>query len=122
MKDAANLLSATKTVCRSGRGLPAKERGTVAKKRWWRDVASGLERLRAIGLLVIQGALDGRVEASGPKRGLGARAERQRSGVKSELHARVDRRRAVLLKPGVQFLYFARRERSDGAFNFLDGV
>src|ERR1700686_2331721 len=107
MKDAANLLSATKTVCRSGRGLPAKERGTVAKKRWWRDVASGLERLRAIALLVIQGALDGRVEASGRKIGL---------------DARVDRRRAVLLKPGVQFLYFARRERSDGAFNFLDGV
>jgi hypothetical protein len=65
MKDAANLLSAIKTVCRRGRGLPAKEHGIVAKKRWWRDAASGLERLRATALLVVQSALDGRVEASG---------------------------------------------------------
>jgi len=67
----------------------------------------GLERLCAAVLLVVQGALDGHVEASGRKIGL---------------DASVDRRRAVLLKPCVQFLNFARRERSDGAFDFLDGV
>jgi len=66
-----------------------------------------LERLYATVLFVVQGALDGRVEASGRKIGL---------------DASVDRRRAVLLEPYVQFLYFARRERSDGAFDLLDGV
>jgi len=66
-----------------------------------------LERLYAAVLLVVQGALDGRVEASGRKSGL---------------DASVDRWRAVLLKPRVQFLDFARRERSDGAFNLFDGV
>jgi hypothetical protein len=66
-----------------------------------------LERLGAAVLLVVQSALDGCVEASRRKGGL---------------NATVDRRRAVLLKPCVQFLYFARRERSDGAFNLLDGV
>ena len=66
-----------------------------------------LERLYATVLLVVQGTLDGSVEASRLKIGL---------------HASVDRRRAVLLKPDVQFLDFARRERSDGAFNLLDGV
>jgi hypothetical protein len=66
-----------------------------------------LERLYATVLLVVQGTLDGSVEVSGLKIGL---------------HASVDRRRAVLLKPEVQFLDFARRERSDGAFNLLDGV
>ena len=43
-----------------------------------------LERLYATVLLVVQGTLDGSVEASGLKIGL---------------HASVDRRRAVLLKP-----------------------
>ena len=66
-----------------------------------------LERLCAAVLLVVQCALDGRVEAPGRKIGL---------------DASVDRRRAVLLEPQVQFLYFARRERSDGAFNLLNGV
>src|ERR1700674_3904867 len=66
-----------------------------------------LERLYATVLFVVQSALDGSVEAS---------------GVKIGLHASVDRRRAVLLKPEVQFLEFARRERSDGAFDLLDGV
>ncbi len=66
-----------------------------------------LERLRATVLFVVQGALDGRVEPSGRKIGL---------------DTSVDRRRAVLVKPSVQFLDFARRERSDGAFDFLDGV
>jgi hypothetical protein len=66
-----------------------------------------LERLYATVLLVAQGALDGRVEASSREIGL---------------DASVDLRRAVLLKPHVQFLHFARRERSDGAFNLLDGV
>ena len=84
-----------------------KSIGTVPKKRWWRDAASGLERLHATALLVVQGALDGSVEASGCKIGL---------------NARVDGRWAVLLKPGVQFLDFARLERSDGAFDLLDGV
>jgi len=66
-----------------------------------------LERLYATVLFVVQGALDGRVEASGREIGL---------------DASVDRRRAVLLKPHVQFFYFARRERSDGAFNLFDGI
>jgi hypothetical protein len=66
-----------------------------------------LERLCPTVLLVVQSALDGRVEASGRKIGL---------------NAGVDRRRIVLVKPRVQFLYFARRERSDGALNFFDGV
>jgi len=66
-----------------------------------------LERLYATVLLVVQGALDGCVEASGRKIGL---------------DTSVDRRRAMLLKPQVQFLYFARRERSDGAFDLLDAV
>jgi len=66
-----------------------------------------LERLCAAVLLVIQGALDGGVEASGRKVGL---------------DTSVDRRRAVLLKPRVQFGYFVWRERPDGAFNFFDGV
>ena len=66
-----------------------------------------LERLYATVLFVVQGALDGRVEASGRKIGL---------------DTSVDRRRAVLLEPYVQFLDFARRERSDGAFNLFDGV
>src|SRR3982075_2461701 len=39
MKDAANLLSAMQTVCRHGRGLPAREYGIAAKNRWWRDAA-----------------------------------------------------------------------------------
>src|ERR1700674_4265685 len=107
MKDAANLLSAMQTVCRRGRGLPARGYGIAAKNRWWRDAAWVLERLYATVLLVVQGTLNGSVEASGLKIGL---------------HANVDRRRAVLLKPEVQFLDFARRERSDGAFNLLDGV
>jgi len=64
-----------------------------------------LERLYATVLLVVQGMLDGSVEASGLKIGL---------------HASVDRRRTVLLKPEVQFLDFARR--SDGAFNLLDSA
>jgi hypothetical protein len=66
-----------------------------------------LERLYATVLFVVQGALDGRVEASGRKIGL---------------DTSVDRRRAVLLEPQVQFLYFARRERSDGALNLFDGI
>jgi len=66
-----------------------------------------LERLYATVLLVVQGTLDGSVEASGLKIGL---------------HASVDRRREVFLKPDVQFLDFARRERSDGAFNLLDSA
>ena len=66
-----------------------------------------LERLCAAVLLVVQSALDGRVEASRRKIGL---------------YASVDRRRAVLLEPRVQFLDFARGERSDGAFDLLDGV
>ena len=66
-----------------------------------------LERLYASVLLVVQGALDGRVEASGRKVGL---------------DASIDRRRAVLLKPHVQFLDFTRCERSDGAFNLFDGI
>ena len=66
-----------------------------------------LERLYATVLLVVQGTLDGSVEASGLKIGL---------------HASVDRRRAVLLKPHVQFLDFARLERSDGAFNLLNSA
>jgi hypothetical protein len=65
-----------------------------------------LKRLCAAVLFVVQSTLDGRVEVSG------------RNG----LDASVDRRRAVLLKPSVQFLDFARRERSDGALDFLDGV
>jgi len=52
----------------------------------------GLERLCAAVLFVVQGALDGLVEASRRKIGL---------------DASVDRRRAVLLKPRVQFLDFA---------------
>lgn len=67
----------------------------------------GLERLRATVLFVVQGAPDGRIEAPACKIGL---------------NARVDGRGAVLLKPGVQFLDFARRERSDGAFDLLDVV
>src|ERR1700674_1972264 len=98
MKDAANLLSAMQTVCRRGRGLPARGYGIAAKNRWWRDAALGLERLCATVLLVVQSALDGSVEASGRKIGL---------------DASIDRRRAVLLKPDIQFLYFVRRERSD---------
>jgi len=43
-----------------------------------------LERARAAVLFIVQGALDGRVEASGRKIGL---------------DASVDRRRAVLLEP-----------------------
>src|ERR1039457_6922971 len=66
-----------------------------------------LERPHAAVLLVVQSALDGRVEAAGRKIGL---------------NASVNRRRVVLVEPHVQFLYFARRERSDGAFNLLDGV
>ena len=66
-----------------------------------------LERLYATVLLVVQSALDGSVKVSGLKIGL---------------HASVDRRRAVLLKPEVQFLDFARRERSDGALNLLDSA
>ena len=66
-----------------------------------------LERPHAAVLLVVQGALDGRVKTPGRKIGL---------------DASVDRRRAVLLKPCVQFLDFAWRERSDGAFNLLDVV
>jgi len=66
-----------------------------------------LERLYATVLLVVQGTLDGSVEASGLKIGL---------------HASVDRRREVFLKPDVQFLDFARRERSDGALNLLDSA
>jgi hypothetical protein len=66
-----------------------------------------LERLYATVFLVVQSALDGRVEASSGKIGL---------------DASIDRRRAVLLKPHVQFLYFAWRERSDGALDLLDGV
>ena len=66
-----------------------------------------LERLYATVLLVVQGTLDGSVEASGRKVGL---------------DASIDWRRAVLLKPHVQFLDFARRERSDGAFNLFDGI
>jgi len=66
-----------------------------------------LERLYATVLFVVQGTLDGRVKASGRKIGL---------------DTSVDRRRATLLKPRVQFLYFARRERFDSAFNLLDGV
>ena len=66
-----------------------------------------LERLYATVLLVVQSALDGSVEVSGSKIGL---------------HASVDRRREVFLKPDVQFLDFARRERSDGAFNLLDSA
>ena len=66
-----------------------------------------LERLYASVFLVVQGALDGRVEASGRKVGL---------------DASIDRRRAVLLKPHVQFLDFTRCERSDGAFNLFDGI
>jgi hypothetical protein len=66
-----------------------------------------LERLYATVLLVIQSALDGSVEVSGSKIGF---------------NASVDWRRAVLLKPEVQFLDFARRERSDGAFNLLDSA
>jgi hypothetical protein len=57
--------------------------------------------------LIVQSALDGRVEGSGRKVGL---------------NASVDRRRTVLVKPPVQLLYFARSERSDGKFNFLDGI
>jgi len=66
-----------------------------------------LERLCAAVLLVVKCALDGRVEASGRKIGL---------------DTSVDRRRAVLLKPCVQFLDLAGLERSDGAFNLLDSV
>lgn len=66
-----------------------------------------LERLCPTVLLVVQSALDGCVEGSGRKIGL---------------NASVDRRRIVLVKPSVQLLYFARSERSDGTFNFLDGV
>jgi hypothetical protein len=80
--------------------LPPKIGGGVMLHR-------ALERLRPAVLFVVQGAPDGRIEASGGK---------------IRLDARVDRRRAVLLKPYVQFLYFARRERSDGTFDFLDGV
>jgi hypothetical protein len=57
--------------------------------------------------LVVQSALDGRVEASGREIGL---------------KTSVDRQRVVLVEPRVQLLYFARRERSDGAFNLVDGV
>ena len=66
-----------------------------------------LERLCAAVLFVVQGALDGRVETSGREIGL---------------EACVDRRRAVLLKPCVQFLHFAWRQRSDGAFDLLNVV
>ena len=66
-----------------------------------------LKRLYAAALFVVQGALDGRVEA--PSRKIG-------------LDASVDRWRAVLLQPEIQFLDFARGERSDGAFDLLDGV
>jgi hypothetical protein len=66
-----------------------------------------LERLYATVLLVVQGTLDGSVEASGLKIGL---------------NTSVDRRWEVFLKPDVQFLDFARRERSDGALNLLDSA
>jgi hypothetical protein len=63
-----------------------------------------LEKLYVTAFLVVQGTLDGSVEVSVLKIGL---------------HASVDRRRAVLLKPEVQFLDFAPGEGSDGAFNLL---
>src|SRR6266404_7821693 len=95
------------TVCRRGRGLPARGYGIAAKNRCWRDAALVLERLYATVLLVVQGTLEGSFEASGLKIGL---------------HASVDRRREVFLKPDVQLLDFARRERSDGALNLLDSA
>jgi hypothetical protein len=107
MKDVANLLSAIKTVCR--RGAYVLREGMVLLPK----IGGGamlhwlLERMYAAVLFVVQCALDGRVEAPGRE---------------IELDTSVDRRRAVLLEPRVQFLYFARRERSDGAFNLLDGV
>ena len=85
---------------REGMVLPPKL-GGGAMLHWL------LERLYATVLFVVQGTLDGRVKASGRKIGL---------------DTSVDRRRATLLKPRVQFLYFARRERFDSAFNLLDGV
>jgi len=66
-----------------------------------------LKGLYAAVLFVVQGALDGRVEASGRKIGL---------------DASVDRWGEVLLQPDIQCLDFARGERSDGAFDLLDGV
>jgi hypothetical protein len=39
MKDAANLLSAMKTVCQREIGFHARGHGTAAKNRKWRDAA-----------------------------------------------------------------------------------
>jgi len=66
-----------------------------------------LKRLGAAVVLVVQSAVDGRVEASGRK---------------IRLDAGVNRRRVVLVEPRVQLLDFARGERSDGVFDLLDGV
>jgi hypothetical protein len=66
-----------------------------------------LERLHSAVRLVVQGALDGRVEAARSKIGL---------------NASVDRLRIVLVEPRVQILQFARRKRSDRAFNVFDCV
>jgi hypothetical protein len=89
MKDAGNLLSAMKTVCRPEIVLPARGHGIAAKNRRWRDAASAVRAAACGRLLIVQGALDGRVEAPGRKIGL---------------DASIDRLRAVLLKPRVQFL------------------
>src|ERR1039458_4942939 len=107
MKDVANLLSAIKTVCR--RGAYVLREGMVLLPK----IGGGamlhwlLERMYAAVLFAGQCAPAGRVEAPGRE---------------IELDTGVDGRRAVLLEPRVQFLYFARRERSDGAFDVLDGV
>jgi hypothetical protein len=107
MKDGANLLSAMKMFVRAGADFLGKGMVLLPKIGGGAVLHRMLERLRATVLLVVQGALDGRVEA--PTR-------------KVRLNATVDRRGAVLLEPRVQFLYFGRRERSDGAFDLFDGV
>jgi hypothetical protein len=66
-----------------------------------------LKRLDSTAFFVVQSAMDGFVETARRKIGL---------------NASVDGLRTILVKPGVQFFQLLRRERSDGALDFLHGV
>jgi len=96
-----------KTVYRRGRGFAAREHGIGAKNRWWRDAASGA-----------RAAVCGRSFRRPRRAGWPCRGVPPQDRIGRECRSAA----AVLLKPRVQFLDFARRERSDGAFNLLDGI
>jgi hypothetical protein len=65
-----------------------------------------LKRLKTIVFVVAQGSLNGVVETASRKIGLNA-------GIEPVW---------VLIEPYIQFFQLLRRQRADGAFDFLDGV